>query len=301
MTQESKLLLFGSNGMFGQRVAYLAQHQGCYDVVCSSIEEENFNENCEYIRGDITDKDFVKNIIKNTKPDLIINAAAYTNVDKAEDEKMLCWKINTNAVEYMVKYCKVYENIHFIHISTDYVFDGKNGPYKEEDRVNPLGYYAKSKLAAENAIVISNIKYTILRTNVLYGPAKKGRPDFVKWVIEQLGNGKTINIVDDQINNPTYLDDLALAALNAFKLGKTGIYHIGGEEFMNRYEFTLRIADYYKLDKALVHPIKTEELKQKAPRPLKSGLIIDKARRELGYNPTPIDMTFDIMKKELKI
>lgn len=301
MKQKSKLLLFGANGMLGQRVAYLANHQGFYDVVCSSIEDENFNENCTYVKGDITSKEFVRDIIKSTQPDLIINAAAYTNVDKAEEEKMLCWKINTEAVEYMVKYCKIYENIHLVHISTDYVFDGKNGPYRETDRVNPLGYYAKSKLAAENAIVANNIKYTILRTNVLYGPAKKGRPDFVKWVIEQLRAGNKINIVDDQINNPTYLDDLALAALTSYQLGKTGIYHIGGEEFLNRYEFTLKIADYFNLDKILVNPIKTAELKQKAPRPLKSGLIIDKAKQEINYKPTPIQLTFELMEKELKL
>lgn len=301
MSYKKNLLIFGSNGMLGQRLVYLAKHQGKYEILGTSYEKENFNDGIEYIQGDITNKEFIRDIIKTNKPDVIVNTAAYTNVDKAEEEKDLCWRVNALAVENIAKYCKIFENIHFIHISTDYVFDGKNGPYKETDRVNPLGYYGKSKLAGENAIIIADIPYTILRTNVLYGPAKKGRPDFVKWVIEQLRNGNQIRIVDDQINNPTYLDDLALAALKSADMQKYGLFHIGGNELLNRYEFTLKIADFFELDKKLIIPIKTSELNQKAKRPLKSGLVIDKAKQELNYIPTSLIDTFELMRVELKL
>ena len=114
-------------------------------------------------------------------------------------------------------------------------------------------------------------------------------------------NGNQIRIVDDQINNPTYLDDLALAALKSADMQKYGLFHIGGNELLNRYEFTLKIAEFFELDKKLIIPIKTSELNQKAKRPLKSGLVIDKAKQELNYIPTSLIDTFELMRVELKL
>lgn len=115
-----------------------------------------------------------------------------------------------NAIEYLAKYC-VPANSHLIHISSDYVFDGLNGPYAENDLPNPISYYGRSKLAGENIIKKFNIPSTIIRTNVLFGSARFGRPDFVKWVVNSLENKNNIRIVTDQINNPTFLDDIASA------------------------------------------------------------------------------------------
>lgn len=299
MTSAKKILLFGSNGMLGQRLTDRILKDNKYELYCSSFEDESFVDGVNYTKADITSKDDLRNLIKGIHPNIIINAAAYTNVDKAEEERELCWNINVKALEYISMFCKVLEDIHLVHVSTDYVFDGNNGPYSEDDRLNPIGYYAKSKLAGENAVIASGIKYTIIRTNVLYGPAKKGRPDFVKWVIDSVRAGKQINIVDDQINNPTFLDDLANGIFLAVDKNKQGIFHVGGKEFLNRFDFTLRIADYFNLDKALIKPITTAELKQKAKRPLKSGLKVDKATKELGYKPTDVEQTFEIMKQEL--
>jgi len=134
---------------------------------------------------------------------------------------------------------------------------------------------------------------------VLYGIAKFGRPDFVKWVVDSLRSKKQIRIVTDQINNPTFIDDVVQAINKIIELRKEGIYNIGGAEFISRYDFTLMIADYFNLDKNLIVPIKTEELNQPARRPLKSGLITIKAQSELGYKPHTILQTFELMKTEL--
>jgi dTDP-4-dehydrorhamnose reductase len=134
---------------------------------------------------------------------------------------------------------------------------------------------------------------------VLYGQAKFGRADFVRWVVSSLREEKTIRIVNDQINNPTFIDDLVWAIDSAVNNKKYGVYHIGGPEYLDRYEFTMRIADYFGLDKSLVQSIKTEELNQKAKRPLKSGLLIQKARAELDYKPHSINDSFAKMKSEL--
>ena len=133
----------------------------------------------------------MKELILDFFPDIIINTAAYTNVDRSETEKETAWKINVNGVENIALYAWTVD-AHLIHISTDYIFDGKNGPYSEEDKPLPIGYYGRTKLASENSIRTSGVRFSIVRTNILYGPAKYGRPDFVKWVINSLRANESI-------------------------------------------------------------------------------------------------------------
>ncbi len=202
-------------------------------------------------------------------------------------------------VEYLAEMCRVLD-AHLIHISSDYIFDGTKGPYGENAKPNPIGYYGRTKLASENALKISGALNTILRTNVLYGAADS-RPDFVRWVVNSIRNGSKIRIVTDQINNPTFIDDLVQSISKIIEFGKPGIYNIGGKEFLSRFDFTQRIADFFNLDKQLITPIKTPELNQPAPRPLKSGLIILKAETELSYRPHTINESLAIMKRELSL
>lgn len=286
--------------MLGQRVTEFYLKDDGTEIFCASAEDDSFIPDVQYLKTDITKKSDIKTLMRAFYPDVVINAAAFTNVDKCESEKEIAWKINAEAVENLAKMCFAY-NAHLIHISTDYVFDGKKGPYFETDKVNPISYYGRTKLAGENAVVASNAKYTIIRTNVLYGPAKYGRMDFVKWVVNSLHENKQINIVTDQINNPTFIDDLVGAINSASAHAREGLYHIGGDEIFSRFEFTKRIAAYFDLDESLINPIITSELKQPAPRPLKSGLINLKAETELGYKPMKVNETFAVIKKELNL
>ncbi len=297
---KNRILIIGSNGMLGQRLLEYYQKDNFTEIFCASVEPESFIKDVDYKQTDITNKNDIKALMRAFYPDVVINAAAYTNVDKCETEKETAWKINALAVENIAKYSFAY-NAHLIHISTDYVFDGLNGPYTEEDKVNPVSYYGRTKLAGENAINSSNVKYTIIRTNVLYGPAKHGRMDFVKWVVNSLREGKNINIVTDQVNNPTYIDDLVNGIDSAARLSKEGLFNIGGAEFLSRLDFTYRIADFFNLDKNLIKPIETKELNQPAKRPLKSGLINSKSERELFYKPLCVEETFALMKNELNL
>lgn len=286
--------------MLGQRITETIKNDKNVELLCVSAEEKSFIQGVEYFQLDITQKNDVKKIITKFFPEFIINTAAYTNVDKAETEKELCWKINVNGVENLALYSWTIDS-QLIHISTDYIFDGKNGPYTEKDLPNPISYYGRSKLASENSIKASGTRFTILRTNVLYGPAKYGRPDFVKWVYNSLKNNQQIKIVTDQINNPTYLDDLVSAIISVIDFKKEGIYHIGGKELLSRFDFTIKIAEYFNLDKNLIIPILTKELNQPAKRPLKSGLINLKAETEIGYKPKTIEHTLELMKNELEL
>lgn len=286
--------------MLGQRlVEFYVRQQGIQLLSCS-VEEEPVFEGSEYRQIDLTKREEVKDLVYDFYPDVIINAAAYTNVDLSETEREQAWKTNVKGVEYIAEVSRVIDS-HIIHISTDYIFNGTKGPYSEKDKPNPLGYYARTKLASENVLRISGTFYTILRTNVLYGIAHNSRPDFVRWVVNSIRSGKHIKIVTDQFNNPTFIDDMVQAISKVIEYKKFGVYNIGGKEFLSRYEFTMKIADFFKLDKSMITPITTPELNQAAPRPLRSGLLILKAQTELGYKPHSIDESLALMKKELSL
>ena len=298
---KNRILITGANGMLGQRaVEYFSNQNKKVELLGTSIEPEPVYSNADYISCDLTERESIKKLVYNFCPDVIINTAAFTNVDLSGTERETAWKVNVKAVEYLAESARVLD-AHLIHISSDYIFDGKRGPYTENDAPNPIGYYGRTKLASENVLRISGTNFTIIRTNVLYGIAKNSRPDFVKWVVNSLRQNKQIRIVTDQINNPTFIDDLVQAINKIIDYKKTGIYNIGGKEFLSRFDFTIKIADYFNLDKNLITPIKTEELKQPAKRPLKSGLITLKAETELSYCPHSIKETLILMKKELSL
>ena len=296
----NRIIITGSNGMVGQRSVQYYLSKKNVELLATSVEEKSLNDSVEYVSCDIKCRDKIKKVIYDYCPDFIIHTAAFTNVDLSEKMREDAWKINVKGVEYIAEAARAID-ASIIHISSDYIFDGKDGPYDENAVPNPIGYYGRTKLASENALKISGTFYTILRTNVLYGTAINSRPDFVRWVIDSLKKYEEIKIVDDQINNPTFIDDLVQAINEVIEFKKTGIYNIGGKEFLSRYEFTKRIAEFFNLNKKLIIPITTKELNQPARRPLKSGLITLKAETELSYKPHTINESFTIIKRELSI
>jgi dTDP-4-dehydrorhamnose reductase len=296
---KNRILVVGANGMLGQSACSFFSKQSGVQLLASSVEEKTKINGIEYIKCDFTVREKIKKVIFDFYPDFIINAAAFTNVDLSETERETAWKVNVKGVEYLAEACRVID-AHLIHISSDYIFDGKNGPYTEKAKPNPLCYYARTKLASENAIKISGALNTILRTNVLYGSANC-KTDFVRWVINSLQNSKQIRIVTDQINNPTFVDDLVQAISKVIEYRKQGTYNIGGKEFLSRYDFAKKIADVFELGKTFITPITTKELNQPAKRPLKSGLITLKAETELGYKPYSINESLTLIKKELSL
>lgn len=293
-----RVLIIGANGLLGQNLVKLFSNSED-EILAASIEDKFIgNEKVNYSKLDITNRSEVKKIFFSFLPHIVINAAAYTNVDGCETNKEICWKVNVTGVKHLVDLSRAID-AKLVHISTDFVFDGEKGPYTEVDKVNPISYYGRSKMAGENEILIGNIDYIIVRTNVLYGHYIRTSFEFVSWVVESLKNNSTVRIVTDQYNNPTYIKDLAKGILQAVDANVRGIYNIAGIEILSRYDFTLKIADVFGLDKNLIIPIKTIELNQKARRPLKSGLVIVKAQTEFGYKPgTIIENLYD-MKKEM--
>lgn len=295
-----RLLVVGSNGLLGQKVVELFVRGTSAEITASSVEPAPVRalHSVSYRQTDITAKKDVRAMVSAVEPAVIINCAAMTNVDACETERELAWKINVSGVEHLADAAK-HANAALVHISTDYVFDGKQGPYAEDDRPEPLSYYGKTKLASENALRASDITYLILRTMVLYGHAEGVKANFALWLIDSLQKKNPVNVVDDQVGNPTLVDDLAYAIMRAVELQKWGLYHIAGRDIISRYEFAVRLAGVFGLDAGLITPIKTEQLRQPAPRPLQSGLVTLKAETEIGYRPSTVEEGLLILRSQL--
>ena len=295
-----RVLVIGSNGLLGQKMAELLFRGSPHAITLSSIEAEPavVYQSAEYIPLDITSRKDVRRVIGAVEPDVIVNCAAMTNVDACEQEKELAWRINVGGVEHLVDAAKR-ANSYLVHLSTDYIFDGRGGPYNEDDRPSPISYYGKTKLASENVLRASGLPYCIGRTMVLYGFAPHVRPNFVLWLIQNLERNMPVRVVDDQRGNPTFVDDLAYGLLRAIELERTGVYNLAGREIVSRYEFACTVATVFGLDASLISPVKTSEFAQPAPRPLNSGLITLKAEVELGYKASPMETALAVLKTQL--
>ena len=293
-----RILIAGANGLLGQAVTYLLKDR--YDLLLTGVESRFVDKKSgnSYVAMDITSASDSKEIIKDFVPDAIINAASLTHVDKCETQKELCWQVNVKGVENLAKLSRQFD-IHLIHFSTDYVFDGSKGPYSESDRPRPLGYYGKSKLASENVLTQISCPFTVVRTCVIYGNGLEVKTNFFMWVLNNLKQNKAINVVDDQYNNPTLAEDLAAGTELIVSQEALGVYHMAGMEYVNRYEFALAIAEYFNLDKQLITPIKTHQLKQASKRPEFGGLKIEKAQTQLGYQPKSLQNSFAYLKQKV--
>ena len=296
-----RILICGANGLLGQRLSLMLSTQSDYEVLNTSVERSFVYDNklFDYNQLDVTNRSDVKSLISSFQPNIILNAAAATNVDWCESNREETWKINVTAVENLVEASRKV-GAQLIHVSTDYVFDGKNGPYDETAKPNPLGYYGKTKLASENAIRSEAIRHTIIRTIVLYGSGIRVKANFALWVVNSLKVGKQITVVDDQIGNPTFVGDLAMAMIKAFELNREGIFHIGGGDQLSRYDFAIQAAEVFNLDASLIMRIKTSDLIQTSPRPMISGFITLKAETQLGMRFLNVKEGLTLLKHELQ-
>jgi dTDP-4-dehydrorhamnose reductase len=221
-------------------------------------------------------------------------------VDQCEKDRDQCWLLNTTAVGYIVDLCKEF-NTRLIHISTDFIFDGEAGPYTEKATPNPLSWYGKSKLEAENIIMTSGIPYSIARTMLVLGVVPDmSRSNLVLWAKGALEKGQKINVVNDQYRCPTLAEDLAEGVVLMTMKDKNGIYNISGPDMHSIYELVEMVADHWKLDKSLINAVSSSTLNQPAKRPPKTGFIILKAQSEIGYRPHTFKESLGVIDKQLQ-
>jgi dTDP-4-dehydrorhamnose reductase len=298
------VLITGSNGLLGQKLVHQLQKDPNYQLIATSKGKNRISSVSGFIYEelDITNSKEVSNIFKKHRPDVLINTAAMTNVDACEDDKKGCWKMNVNAVEYLLAESEKY-NTHLIHLSTDFVFDGEDGPYSESDLPNPLSYYGESKFASEKVLKNSEYKnWAIARTIIVYGLVEQmSRSNIVLWAKGALEKGDPINVVDDQFRSPTLAVDLAKGCVLIADKQAKGVYHLSGKDLMSILELVYRVADFFKLNKSSISAIKSITLNQTAKRPPKTGFVLGKAIRELGYDPATFEEGLAIVSQELEL
>lgn len=297
-----KILITGSNGLLGQKLLHKLRQDFSVELIATSKGENrvSIKEGYTYFDLDITNNDAVAKFISIEKPQVVINTAAMTNVDLCEDENKDCDALNVEAVRYLADAC-VKVDAHLIQISTDFIFDGENGPYKEEDKPNPLSYYGLSKLKSEQLLQEHAVKWTVLRTIIVFGVGENlSKGNIVLWAKGALAKGDPLNIIDDQFRAPTLAEDLADICILAAKKKAFGIFNASGKDIMSIYEIVERIAKHYGNSIENLNKISTATLKQKAGRPPKTGFILDKSRKELGYNPHSFEECLTIIDQQLK-
>ncbi len=289
----SNVLITGACGQLGKSV--VTNFPAGYKLTTVDLLSESEQNN--YYQLDITDPVAVEELVQKVKPDIIVHLAAMTNVDGCERNPELSYAANVASVSIL---SRAAPEAHLIHISSDYVFDGKSGPYDESDQVNPINVYGQHKLESEFICLDHPGRSTVIRTNVVFDYIPTTQASFVKWVIDQLAEHNQIRIVNDQWNNPTWTDSLA-RTIYYFILNQTdGLYHFGGEDWLNRYDFALMIARVFNLDPDLIIPISTTELKQDAPRPLKSGLKTDLIRMKFGLTIDSLEECLTKIRQRLQ-
>lgn len=281
-----KILVTGSNGLLGQKLT--TRFNGDPSIYLIATARGNSAlpvEHGEFQEMDITNQAEVEAVIARTRPDVIIHTAAMTQVDPCELDHEACWKTNVTAVKYLIDVARLY-NVHLVHVSTDFIFDGTQELLDETAKPNPVNYYGQSKLAGEMLVQESDISWSILRTVLVYGVTRgMSRSNIVLWVKNNLEQGKTISVVNDQWRTPTLAEDLATGCYLAATKKTTGIFHISGKDFMSVHTIAMRTAGFFGLDQSLIKETDSAGFTQPARRPLKTGFIIEKARNILGYEP----------------
>jgi len=296
-----KILVTGSNGLLGQKIIYALKGKSGIQCISTSRGGNRMKdrEGYDYESLDISNEDEVNRVIFKYKPDAVIHTAALTNVDACEVNREEARLLNVNAVGYIINACRRVGS-HLVHLSTDFVFDGKHGPYVETDVPNPLSYYAQTKHDAETLVLNSGISFSILRTIIIYGVVDdNSRSNVVLWTVNSLRNKKTITVINDQFRSPTLAEDLAQACIHAAQKRSPGIFHVSGTELMCILDMVRVTADFFNLDKSFIKPVSSAELNQPARRPPVTGFIITKARRELNFHPHTFLEGLEIVKNQL--
>jgi len=290
IVNNKKILITGINGLVGQYLLKALAGSGAIVMATGKGPlrvPELISAGMEYRELDITDGVATYKLVNFFKPDIIIHGAAMTQADQCELNKADCWNNNVTATRFLIGAAEG-RPVFFIYLSTDFVFSGEAGPYKEDDPTGPVNYYGSSKLAAEKAVIESRLPHAIVRTVLVYGQTADGtRSNIISWVKKELESGKKIRVVDDQVRTPTYAADLASGILQVAFQHAEGIWHISGEENLTPYQMALAVAEELGLDKTLIEKTDATAFQQPALRPPRTGFIITKAQDLLGYQPVP--------------
>ncbi|MFC2125410.1 dTDP-4-dehydrorhamnose reductase [Bacteroidota bacterium] len=297
-----KILITGANGLLGQKLVKLFLANSGYNIIATSQNSARFDTNVDKLdfhQLDIIKPDDILELIQISRPDVIIHTAAITQVDDCELNPDNCWKVNVEGTRNMAMAARDI-GAFLIHLSTDFVFDGENGPYCETDETNPISKYGESKLESESIVQSILERYAIVRTVLVYGYlSDMTRSNIVLWVKNSLEKGEEIRVVTDQLRTPTLAEDLAMGCKLIADLKETGIFHISGKDLLSPYDMAIQTARYFMLDEGLIRKANAGNFTQDAKRPPRTGFIIDKAKSILGYKPRSFEEGLGFTKKQM--
>jgi len=282
-----KILITGANGFIGY---YLVEQllSKKYTVIATGKGECRLpfthDLNFQWLTMDFTDPFSIHDVFENIKPDVVVHAGAISKPDECEMDQMKAYLVNVEGtVQLLINSTDL--KSYFIFLSTDFVFDGERGMYIEDDTPRPVNYYGRTKLEAEEAVKEYEHDWAIVRTVLVYGKNHSGHNNLLKIVREKLEKGEEYNVFDDQVRTPTYVEDLAKGIVSIIEKKATGIFHLSGKDILTPYQMAIKTAEQLMLDSSVIKKVTAASFSQPAARPLKTGFIIDKARKELGYEP----------------
>lgn len=298
----NRVLVTGANGLLGQAMVRRMSASPEYDVLATARDDTPRFEDasCGYTPVDVTDPSAVKAVFQDFTPNVVINCAAMSDVAACERNRNEAWAVNARAVKRLAKHCSD-SGARLVQVSTDFVFNGKRGPYDETARPDPVNYYGRTKLAGENAVrEAGRSNWAIVRTVLLYGTGRRlRRSNIVLRTLDTLSKNEQMHVVDDQYRTPTYVEDLAAGIERLVHFEKKGIYHLSGRELVSVYEFVSTAAEVFGRDDSLIEPVPSDYFDDDVERPLRTGFIILKAETELGYAPHTLEDGLRELKQDL--
>ena len=282
-----KILITGANGFLGYYLVEQLLNKN-YEVIATGRGQSRLpfskHKNFHYEEMDFTDPFSIHDVFEKIKPEVVVHAGAMSKPDECELDQMKAYLVNVEGTVQLLINAEDIKSF-FIFLSTDFVFDGERGMYNENDIPNPVNYYGRTKLEAEEAVKEYEFDWAIVRTVLVYGINHSGHNNILKIVKEKLEKGEEYNIVDDQVRTPTYVEDLATGIVTIIEKKATGVFHLSGKDMLTPYQMAIKTAEHLNLDSSVLKKVTAESFSQPARRPLKTGFVIDKARKELGYEP----------------
>lgn len=282
-----KVLVTGANGFLGH---YLSKQllEREYEVIATDkgacrlpfIDNKFFH----YDSMDFTQPFAVHDVFEKHRPGVVVHAGAMSKVDECEQNQWQAYATNVEGTVTVLLNAEEHKCF-FIFISTDFIFDGDKGMYVEEDIPGPVNFYGKTKLEAEAAVKEYEYGWAIVRTILVYGKPISGKANILTVVKEKLERGEEYSVVNDQVRTPTFVEDLAAGIIAVIERKAKGIYHLSGEDVLTPFDMAVMVADHLSLNKSLIKKVTSASFSQAAKRPPKTGLVIDKARKKLGFNP----------------
>jgi len=286
-----KILITGANGFLGY---YLVEQLLAkkYSVIATGKGECRLPfthaVNFQWLSMDFTDPFSIHDVFENIKPDVVVHAGAMSKPDECEMDQMKAYLVNVEGTVQLLINSEELKSF-FVFLSTDFVFDGERGMYNENDAPRPVNYYGRTKLEAEEAVKEYQYDWAIVRTVLVYGRNHSGHNNILKIVKEKLEKGEEYNVVDDQLRTPTYVGDLAKGIVSIIDKKATGVFHLSGKDILTPYQIAIKTAKHLKLDSSVIKKVTAASFNQPAKRPLKTGFVIDKAKKELGYQPVSFE------------